>query len=132
MSKCLNPVDFSLGMPRLLIQWAQTVYTALNGGISFGVPTSKDSTGVWNEFNQDTSDGVLIRIGASGTTEQANVWTTSGTGIIINHGLQRQPIGFIVCDKDKTVDVWRTTTPDQNQITLAPSDATANVLIYIF
>lgn len=130
--KTLNPVDFAMGMPRQLLQWAQSVHKVCAGGVNFGNPTSKNLAGVYNNFDKDTMDGVLIRIGASGTTEQKYVWTVSGTGIVINHGLLKQPIGFKIVDKDKTVDVWRTVTPDENQITLAPSDATANVTVYIF
>jgi hypothetical protein len=132
MAKSINPVDHCLGMPRQQLQWAQTVHTVLNGGVSLGVPTSKNLAGVYNNFNQDTSDGVLIRIGASGTTEQKYTWTASNVGVVINHELQRQPIGFHVVDSDKDVRIYRTTTPNTNQITLAPTDATANVTLYIF
>jgi hypothetical protein len=130
--KSVSPVDWALGMPRQLQQWALGIHKVLNSGVNFANPTSKNLAGVYNEFDRDTTDGVMIRIGASGTTEQKYTWTISGTGIVINHGLLRQPMGFKIVDKDKTVDVWRTITPDANQITLAPSDATANVTVYIF
>jgi hypothetical protein len=132
MAKSQNPNDMGRDVPRLQLQWSQTVHQVLNGGVTLGLPTSKNQAGVYNEFTQDTSDGVLIRIGAAGTTEQKYLWTTPGTGVVINHGLQRQPIGFKIVDKDKTVDVWRTAVPDKDTIILAPSDSTVNVTLYIF
>jgi len=133
-----SPVDMALGLPRQQLEWALSVHQTLNGQISMGTPTSKDSSGVYNEFSQDNCTGILIRIGPSGGTEQKYNWTTSGVGIPINHGLvdqnhnPRQPIGFHVVDSDKQVSVYRTVAPDTTQITLAPSDATATVTVYIF
>jgi hypothetical protein len=120
------------------MEWAISVHQILNGGISLGQAISKDSNGVYNEFNQDNSTGVLLRIGPSGGTEQKYNWTTSNTGIAINHNLvdlskkPRQPIGFHVVDSDKQVSVYRTATPTDTTINLAPTDATATVTVYIF
>jgi hypothetical protein len=126
-----NPVNI-VGLPNQMQQWAQSLHVALNGGLDLGTATSKDSTGVYNKFQKSNGSGVLIRIGASGTTDNDFAWTASNTGVAINHGLLRQPIGYHVVDMDKNVTVYRTATPDANQITLAPSDATANVTVYVF
>lgn len=96
-----------------------------------GVPTGTDSTGVYNTFDTGNSSGVLLRVGAS-TSSEAIKWTTTGTSIAISHGLGRQPIGFKIVDKDKPVDVSRTAPPTSTIINLAPTDATANVTLYIF
>jgi hypothetical protein len=132
MAKNVSSVDFTQSLPIQHRKWTQSVDEVLNGGVTLGVPIGKNNAGVFNEFSPDTSNGVLIRVGANGTTEQKYIWGAIGTGIAINHGLQRQPIGFKIVDKDKTVDVWRTVTPTINTITLAPSDNTVNVTLYIF
>jgi hypothetical protein len=132
MAKTLNPVDFARGMPAQLLQWAQSVHKQINGSLSMGEPIGKDSTGNYNAFNQGNTSGVLIRIGASGTSGNSYAWTTTGTGISINHGLLKQPIGFHLVNSDKSLNIWQTVTPDVNTITLAPSDATANATVYVF
>src|ERR1700760_346497 len=100
--KTQNPVNI-VGLPNQMQQWAQSLHAALNGGIDMGTPNSKDSTGVYNKFVKSNGSGVLIRIGASGTTDNDYAWTTSNTPVVINHGLLRQPIGYHVVDMDKNV-----------------------------
>ena len=138
MPKTLNPVDFALGLPAAQMRWAQSMHQVINGGISFGNPTGKDSTGNYSEFSQDNTNGVLIRVGASGSTGTKYKWTTSNTPIAINHGLvdlagnPRQPIGVHVVNKNKTVDVYMPTTPSTTVAEVAPTDATASVTLYFF
>ena len=128
----INPSGTSLGFTQEQLQWAQSVYKMANAGVDMGVVTGKNTVGVYNEFQQGNGTGILLRIGASGTTEQSYKWTTSNSAITINHGLNRQPIGFFIVDKDKAVDVYRTAVPTDINIKLAPTDATVNVTIYIF
>jgi hypothetical protein len=137
MPRSTNPVNMAMGLPRQQLQWAQSVDETLNGGVSLGTiaPGAKsiDSTGTPANFNRDNSTGILIRIGASGSGNGPLYnWTTTGTGVEINHQLGRQPIGFHVVDSDKPLTVHRTTTSNTQTITLAPSDATANSTVYIF
>lgn len=127
--KPLNPILSLSGHP---LKWAQSVHKALTGGIALASPTGKNAVGVYNEFSQDNGDGVMIRVGAHGTSEQQYTWGSTNTGIVINHGLLRQPIGYHVVDTDKALQVYRTAVPDTNQITLAPSDNSVNATIYIF
>lgn len=129
--KTQNPVNI-LGVPKQLLQWAQTLHLTLNGGITHGTPTSKDSTGNYNKFEKDNMDGVLIRIGASGTVDNENAWTTTGVGIAVNHGLLRQPVGCHLVSSDKALSIWQPVLADINTITLAPSDATAYATVYVF
>jgi hypothetical protein len=134
----LNPVDMSMGLPRQQVQWAQSVHKTINGGLQHGVPTGKDSTGNYNTFKKGNLDGVLVRVGASGTTDNEYAWSTSNTAIDINHGLvdsngkPRQPVGVHVVNKDKAGDVYVTTAPGTSTISISPTDATANMTLYIF
>ena len=114
-------------------QWMQSIHKVTNGNLDFGSTTGLDSTGTPNNFNSGNLKSTLIRVGASGSSNGPKYnWTTTGTGVVINHGLLKQPIGFHVVDSDKPLTVHRTVVADENQITLAPSDATANATIHIF
>jgi hypothetical protein len=132
MGKTINPVDMARELPREHLQWVQSVHKEINGGLDIGRPVSKDSTGTWSTFNQGNGNGVLIRVGAAGTSNGRYNWTAANVGVVINHGLNRQPVGYHVVDMDKMVTVFRTVVADAIQITLAPSDATVNVTVYIF
>ena len=131
MTQTLNPQHTMRDVAVSVFKWALTVHKALNGGVSLTNPVGKDSSGVYNTFEQANTDGVFIRIGSSSSSEAVK-WTTNNTGVVIKHGLGRQPVGFQVADQDKVVSVFRTAVPDSNQITLAPTDATANVTVHIF
>jgi len=136
----LNPQNLVTIIPPEQLKVAQSVHQILSGNIDMGVavgnaPASAGvNAGVYTKFQQGNSSGVLIRIAAHGVTGTGAPynWTTNNTGVKINHGLLRQPIGFKIVDKDKTVDIYRTVAPDKNQITLAPTDATASVTVYVF
>lgn len=129
--KVLNPQHMQAEITPEHLRWAQSVHKSLTGGVDMGIPTGTNSAGVYNTFDKGNSSGVLIRVGAASSSE-AIKWTASNTAIAINHGLGRQPIGFKIVDKDKSMDVFRTAPPDNNVISLAPTDATANVTVYIF
>lgn len=138
MAKSVNPVDMALGLPRQQLQWAQSIHKVLNGQISPGTPLTQDATGNFNTFSQDNMSGQLIRIGASGGLGNTYNWTTSNTPIQVNHSLvdsnnkPRQPIGFHIVNKDKSMDAYITQTPDSTYLYIAPTDATANCTIYVF
>jgi len=133
MSQSLNPVDFAMGMPRALLQWAQSLHKTVNGQIEMGLPIGKDATGNYSQFSPSNTSGTLIRIGASGgASGNSNNWSTSSTGIVINHGLLKQPIGCHLVSSDKQLVIWQTQTPNSQNIYLAPSDATANATVYVF
>ena len=140
MSQSFDPNNFAHDLPLLQRQWVQSVHETVNGNIDMGRATGKapDSAGVnagvYTQFQQGNSSGILVRIaanGVSGTGAPYN-WGTTGVGIPLNHGLQRQPIGFHVVDQDKAVQVYRTAAPTDQTITLASSDNTASVTVYIF
>lgn len=126
-----NPTKNNLNTFAQVLRWAQSVYKALQGGLSFGQPNGQAASGVYNTFTQDNFDGILMYIGALGSGA-TNVWAATNTGQAFNHGLQRQPIGFLVVYKDKTCDVYSTATPTTNLITLAITDDTANTIILVF
>lgn len=117
-----------------VLKWAKSVYKALASGLSLATPTTKDATGVYNNWNPDVINGVMIRVGATATTVNTYKWSAGvGAGsATIKHGLIAQPTGFIVCDKDKTCDVFRSGAPTTSSITLTCSDNTANVTVFIF
>ena len=112
------------------LRWAQSVDVVLGGNVDMGVPTGKNSAGIYNTFSAGNSSGVLIRVGAS-TSSEAVKWDSSGN-LTLNHALGRQPIGFKIVDKDGTVDVWRTAVPTDQQITLKSSSPSTNVTLYVF
>ena len=129
--KITNP-DHTLIKDRGILRWAQSVAKAITTGLSFGQPTGTNVAGIYNAFMQDNLDGVLIRIGAFGGSEIYN-WPGSNIGLAINHGLQRQPIGFLVCDLDAAATIYRTVTPPTpDLITLAITVSTTNATVYIF
>ena len=112
------------------LKWAQSVDKVLSAGIDMGEATGVDSSGVYNTFKQSNSTGVLIRVGANGSTEPVQ-WDSSGA-VTVNHALNRQPIGFKLVDKDGAVDVYRTAVPTDTQIQLQTTDKTINTTVYIF
>src|SRR5271167_3653094 len=111
-----EPSSSNMSTFTLVLRWAQSVYKALNGALSFGNPTTQASSGVYNKFTQDNFGCVLLYIGASGSGSTLS-WVASNTGQAINHGLQRQPVGFIPVYKSKTCDIYSTATPTSNNIT---------------
>ena len=142
--KTVNPVDFAMGLPATVYKWAESLHKAVNGGISLGEPVSKNPQGFYNEFDGGNSNGVLVRVGPSGGTEKYN-WTTSNTPIVIQHGLvdsnrqPRQPIGYKIVDTQwggtgAVPHVYQsaTTPPTTSTITVAPNNAAAGHLLYIF
>lgn len=126
----INPSNINFNKHDGALRNAQSVFKVLNGGVQEAQPTSTDTLGVYNRFEADNGSGVMLRIGASGSTEPIK-WVASNVGLVINHGLHRQPIGFQLWDKDKTCDVYRTAVPTIDTITLACTDATVNVTVYI-
>lgn len=139
MGQTFNPATLNQELSRQQFQWAQSLHTNINGDIDMGTiateaPGAIDATGTPANFNKGNGSGVLIRVGASGSKNGPLYnWTTTGTGVVINHNLGRQPIGFHVVDSDKAnFTAFRTQTATDVTISLAPSDATVNSTIYIF
>jgi hypothetical protein len=115
-----------------VIQFQKSAHKALSGALTQGNPTGQNALGVYNRFQQDNMNGVLLRIGNAASSEPIK-WVTTGVGVAINHGLHHQPIGFYIVDKDGPCDVYRTISPPTaDLITLATTDATVNVTVYIF
>lgn len=138
--KPYDPNTFAHTLPPVHRQWLQSVQQVLTGNVDMGTPTGNApstagvNAGVYTQFEQGNSSGILVRIaatGVSGTGAPYN-WNGAGASITINHGLNRQPIGFHVVDMDKAVQVYRTEPPTTENIILAPSDDTASVTVYIF
>jgi hypothetical protein len=138
--KTYDPNTFAPSLAKEHRQWVQSVNEGLNGNVDMGTPisnapsTSGVNAGVYTQFNRGNGSGVLVRIAAEGITDSGAPynWGASLTGIPINHGLGRQPIGFHVVDSDGQIQVYRTAPPTNQLITLAPSDNTKSVTVYIF
>jgi hypothetical protein len=144
--KPFDPNTFAHELPIAHRQFVQSVNNVLNANVDMGTPTgnapstSGVNAGVYTQFNQGNGSGKLIRIAAQGVTDSGAdyQWGAVNTGIVINHGLKdssgsfRQPIGFHVADADGPLQVYRTAPPDTNQITLAPTDNTKSVTVYVF
>lgn len=136
-----DPNTFAPSLPTSQRQWTQSVQRVLNGGLEIGTPIvnspsapSGVNQGVPTQYEQANGSGIMIRIVANGVTNTGASynWSTTGTGIVIRHNLARVPVGFHIVDQDKVVQVYRTAPPDQKTITLAPSDNSASVTVYIF
>jgi len=139
MARTYNPTAFIKELSSNMRTWVQSVHLQFNGNVDMGsgtatAPSSAGiNAGVFTQFKQGNSSGVLIRVaghGVVGSGASYN-WPAAGS-LVLNHGLLRQPIGYKIVDKDKTVDVFRTVAPDKNQITLQPTDNTASVTLYVF
>ena len=126
-----DPNTFAHELPEQHRQVLQSVHQVLTGNVDMGTPTSKDSTGQYNEFQKGNGSGILIRVGAVGSTGNTYTWPASGD-LVINHGLLRQPIGCHVVNSDNHLTIAQPTAPDKNSITLNPSDRTANATVYVF
>lgn len=126
-----DPNTFAHKLDPIHRQWTQSVQETLTGNVDMGTATSKDSTGQYNKFDQGNGSGKLIRIGATGTTGNDYTWPASGP-LVINHGLLRQPIGCHIVSSDNDLRVWQPSSPDDNSITLHPSDNTVNSTVYVF
>lgn len=138
--KAFDPNNFAPKLPIQHRQWIQSIQQVMSGNVDMGLPTAQApstegiNAGVYTQFEKGNGSGILIRIAANGAngTGAAYNWGTTGTGIDINHQLGRQPIGFHVVDQDKAVQVYRTAAPTNSTITLASSDNTASVTVYVF
>jgi hypothetical protein len=126
-----NPTKSNMGTFQQVLRWAQSVYKMSQGAVGIAQPKGQAASGVYNAFDKDNVDCVLLYIGANGSGA-AITWAATNTGQAINHGLLRQPIGFSIQYKDKTCDVYSTATPTLNVITLAITDDTANTIIKVF
>jgi hypothetical protein len=58
----------------------------------------------------------------------------SGSDIQVNHGLNRNPVGFLMIDSNAQVTVWQSTTVNnfKNKMLLLRASATATINLYIF
>jgi hypothetical protein len=130
----INPSSSNMKTVANVLRWAQSVFKMSNGATAIAQPgqgASQDANGVYNEFIKDNVDCVLLYIGANGSGATLS-WAASNTGQAINHGLLRQPIGFIPVYKNKTCDIYSTATPTTNNITLAITDDTATTIVMVF
>lgn len=139
MAKTFNPTSFIHQLSPEFRVWIQDLHKNFTGGIDLGIgvvqaPLGGVNGGVYTQFSRSNGSGVLVRIAANGVagTGAPYNWAAVGVGVVIAHGLQRQPIGFKLVDCDKDVRVFRTAAPDSTQITLASTDNTASVTVYIF
>jgi hypothetical protein len=140
MTKPFDANTYATQLPTQQRTWTQSVQNVLLGNIDMGTPTSNApasagvNAGVFTQFQKGNGTGNLIRIAAAGATDTGAPynWTTAGAGVVINHGLLRQPIGFQVVDSDGNSNLSRTAAPDSNQITLTTTDPTVSNTIYVF
>ena len=139
--KTYNPSVFVKQQTSEMRMWVQSVHSVLTQGVDMGAPKANgthasDGTinaGVYTQFERGNGSGILIRVDGSGVAmSNAPYKWTAGTSLQISHGLQRQPIGFIVVDKDKPVDVYRTASPTDKLLTVQATDTTASTTLYIF
>ena len=91
------------------LQQKNSVQQAVDNNIEFSYPQSLDTNGWPDTFVSANISCTAIRVGALGTTPASQIaWTGADTKI--PHNLGRQPIGWIVVYKDKTCDVFASST----------------------
>jgi hypothetical protein len=130
--KIINPTSGDFSAFSGILRWAQSVFKAMQHGVGIAQPAgTQDSAGRYNSFVQDNLDCVLLYIGANGSGATFT-WGTNNVGQSFNHGLQRQPIGFIPVYKSKTCDIYSPTTPTKNNINLAITDVTTTTIVLVF
>jgi hypothetical protein len=137
----INPSSTNIGgqevlqsvqsLAKQVLRWAQSVYKVLNGAVAIAQPAGQAAGGVYNKFTKDNLDCVLLYIGAVASGSPL-LWTANNTGQAFNHGLLRQPIGFIVVYKSAACDVYSTVTPTSDNITLATTNDAATTIIMVF
>lgn len=131
----MRPVTPSMNAqnPTGQLRISKSIVKTLNGNLSYGTPTGiKDSTGCFSEFAADNVNNAIFRIGANGSSNGQYQWSAGGV-VTIAHGLQRQPVGFKILDKDATCDIYRTGgAPTTTLIQLTCSASAANVTVEIF
>lgn len=133
--KPINPTLDNIKTPQSALRQAQSTYKALNNGLELAVPVGQDSTGAYSKFEPGNSSGIMIRIGAFGSTNGQYQWPSApNTALVINHGLLKQPLGFHVTDVDGNATVYRVSgaTLDFNHISLAITDTSVNATVFIF
>jgi hypothetical protein len=114
-----------------MLRWAQSIFKSMFGNIALAEGNTTDSNGIYTTFNVDNGNGIMMRVGASGSSLR-NKWDAGTSQVTLNHALGRQPIGFIVCDIDKNAVIWRVNPPTSGIMQLEISDNTANATVYIF
>jgi hypothetical protein len=122
----INPTAQLLSTPSGVLRWAQSVFKTLNGGVALASVSKSDANNIPDVFGVDNGNGIMIRLGPAYSMK----W--SGSSAAINHGLQRYPIGFIICDTDANAVIWRSATSTESVITLTTSNNAVNCTIYIF
>lgn len=102
----------------------KSFFKTLAANVSFGNAVTFDASGNGITFNQDNSDGTLIRV----------TWGLANTAKVINHKLGRRPIGYIAVVKNVACDVYSRTPmiADLMNITLYNTVASADTTLYIF
>lgn len=84
-----------------------SVAKVLSANVAIGQVATYDSTGTPATFSQDNGNGIMIRV-AAGTNPEAlpNAWVADNVDTVITHNLGRVPIGYYVCKKTASCDVY--------------------------
>lgn len=73
-------------------------------------------------LNLELLDGRLI----------SNVALVSGADTLVNHGLGRAPLGWIVAGQDANAVIWETASPAPNKVLSLRASATVTANLIIF
>lgn len=127
----INPAKLQLTNPQQLGRWAQSVFASLKTGIMLAEGNVTDSNNVFNTFNADNGNGIMIRVGATGSS-LPNKWNAGTSQVVLDHALMRLPVGFIVCDLDANAVIWRAANSTTSNMTLQTNNTAVNATVYIF
>lgn len=114
-------------------QQKNSVQQSIDTNVEVSYPASLDTNAWPDTFLPANLSCTAIRVGSLGSTPASQtVWTAADTQI--SHNLGKQPIGWIVVYKDKTCDVFASSTikNDGQFIYLTCTDTSANVTLVIF
>lgn len=114
-----------------MLRWAQSIFKSLYAGIALAEGQQQDSNGIYNTFAVDNGNGIMFRIGATGSG-LPNKWDGVTAIVTLNYQLGRSPIGFIVCDLDANAVIWRMAPGTATSMTLKTSNTAVNATVYIF
>ena len=130
----MRPMNPS-GLSQNFMEVLKSFYKVIAGNIGFPKPSTFDANSVPLTYTPDNTDGQLIRVGSiTNPNALPNFWAGNSVATTITHTLARVPVGFIVCSKDKSCDIYNASPYAATSTTLVLYNTvdTADCLIYIF
>lgn len=110
----------------------QSFFKVLSANVDMGSAATYDSTGRPLTYNQGNGSGLLVRVDAQGVGPAAQHWNAINTDTVIQHTLNRIPIGYIVTYKAAAMDVYNGSLAWTESTITLDTTVNASCVIYIF